>query len=84
MILSLMTVKKSPNIMSTQTYELPLRSLIPAGSSDGPLEDQNREVIGLNTLISKMPGDDTNSSDRGITLRLQYVSQLLVGKGDKR
>jgi len=54
-------------------------ALIAAGSSGGPLVDQNREVIGLNTLISKMPGDDTNSSDRGITLKLQYISQMLLG-----
>lgn len=54
-------------------------ALIAAGSSGGPLVDQNREVIGLNTLISKMPGDDTNSSDRGVTLKLQYISQTLLG-----
>lgn len=54
-------------------------ALIAAGSSGGPLVDQNREVIGLNTLISKMPGDETNSSDRGITLKLQYISQILLG-----
>jgi S1-C subfamily serine protease len=54
-------------------------ALIAAGSSGGPLVDRNREVIGLNTLISKMPGDDTNSSDRGITVKLQYISQMLLG-----
>ena len=54
-------------------------ALIAAGSSGGPLVDQNREVLGLNTLISKTPGDDTNSSDRGITLRLTYIRQMLVG-----
>ena len=54
-------------------------ALIAAGSSGGPLVDQNREVIGVNTLISKKPGDDTNSSDRGITLKLRYISQVLLG-----
>ena len=54
-------------------------ALIAAGSSGGPLVDQNREVLGLNTLISKTPGDDTNSSDRGITLRLTYIRQMLIG-----
>jgi S1-C subfamily serine protease len=54
-------------------------ALIAAGSSGGPLVDQNREVLGLNTLISKTPGDDTNSSDRGIALRLAYIRQMLVG-----
>ena len=54
-------------------------ALIAAGSSGGPLVDQNREVLGLNTLISKTPGDDTNSSDRGITLKLIYIRQMLLG-----
>ena len=54
-------------------------ALIAAGSSGGPLVDQNREVLGLNTLISKTPGDDTNSSDRGITVRLTYIRQMLIG-----
>ena len=54
-------------------------ALIAAGSSGGPLVDQNREVLGINSLISKTPGDDTNSSDRGIALRLTYIRQMLVG-----
>jgi S1-C subfamily serine protease len=54
-------------------------ALIAAGSSGGPLVDQNREVLGLNTLISKTPGDATNSSDRGITVRLTYILQMLIG-----
>jgi S1-C subfamily serine protease len=52
-------------------------ALIAAGSSGGPLVDQNREVIGLNTLISKTPGDETNSSDRGITVRLHYIAMVI-------
>jgi S1-C subfamily serine protease len=53
-------------------------ALIAAGSSGGPLVDQNREVLGLNTLISKMPGDRANESDRGVTLRMDYVAQMVA------
>lgn len=53
-------------------------ALIAAGSSGGPLVDQNQEVIGLNTLISKAPGDETNSTDRGIALRLSFIRAVLL------
>jgi len=54
-------------------------ALIAAGSSGGPLVDQHQQVMGLNTLISKAPGDQTNSSDRGIALRLIYIREMLLG-----
>lgn len=53
-------------------------ALIAGGSSGGPLLDANNNVLGLNTLIYKMPGDKTNVSDRTIAVRMDFIEQQLV------
>ena len=55
-------------------------ALIAGGSSGGPLLDGQQSVIGLNTLISKKPGDRTNSHDRAIAVRLDFINQVLRPK----
>lgn len=50
-------------------------ALIAAGSSGGPLVDPNHEVLGLNMLITKIPGDNTNSTDRALAIRLDYIAE---------
>lgn len=59
-------------------------ALIAGGSSGGPLLDANNNVLGLNTLIYKMPGDKTNVSDRTIAVRMDFIEQQLVNLYKKR
>lgn len=53
-------------------------ALIAGGSSGGPLLDGAHQVLGLNTLISKRPGDDTNRYDRGVALRLDFIARMIL------
>ena len=53
-------------------------ALIAGGSSGGPLLDSAHQVLGLNTLLTKQPGDDTNRYDRGIALRLDFIARMIL------
>jgi S1-C subfamily serine protease len=53
-------------------------ALIAGGSSGGPLLDSTHQVLGLNTLLTKHPGDDTNRYDRGIALRLDFIARMIL------
>ena len=55
-------------------------ALIAGGSSGGPLLDAQHRVIGLNTLLSKKPGDQKNESDRAITIRMDYIEHGLMAQ----
>jgi S1-C subfamily serine protease len=52
-------------------------ALIAAGSSGGPLLDHENQALGLNTLLTKRPGDTANASDRAITVRLDFIGQMM-------
>jgi S1-C subfamily serine protease len=52
-------------------------ALIAAGNSGGPLLDARHEVLGLNTLLSKKPGDKANETDRAITVRMDFITRIL-------
>jgi S1-C subfamily serine protease len=52
-------------------------ALIAGGSSGGPLLDARYEVLGLNTLLSKKPGDKANETDRAITVRMDFILDIL-------
>jgi len=52
-------------------------ALIAAGSSGGPLLDSDNQALGLNTLLTKRPGDTANASDRAITVRLDFIGQMM-------
>jgi S1-C subfamily serine protease len=52
-------------------------ALIAGGSSGGPLLDARYEVLGLNTLLSKKPGDKANETDRAITVRMDFIMDIL-------
>ena len=54
-------------------------ALIAAGSSGGPLLDHENQALGLNTLLSKRPGDKANAYDRAITVRLDFI-ETSMGK----
>ena len=54
-------------------------ALIAAGSSGGPLLDHDNQALGLNTLLSKRPGDKANAYDRAITVRLDFI-ETSMGK----
>jgi S1-C subfamily serine protease len=52
-------------------------ALVAGGSSGGPLLDARYEVLGLNTLLSKKPGDKANETDRAITVRMDFILDIL-------
>jgi S1-C subfamily serine protease len=52
-------------------------ALVAGGSSGGPLLDARYEVLGLNTLLSKKPGDKANETDRAITVRMDFIMDIL-------
>ena len=52
-------------------------ALIAAGSSGGPLLDHDNQALGLNTLLSKRPGDKANAYDRAITVRLDFIEKSI-------
>jgi hypothetical protein len=33
--------------------------------------------LGLNTLLSKKPGDKANETDRAITVRMDFIARIL-------
>lgn len=53
-------------------------ALIAGGSSGGPLLDAENRVLGLNTMLSKKPGDTTNETDRAITVRMDFITDILA------
>ena len=55
-------------------------ALVAGGSSGGPLLDARYEVLGLNTLLSKKPGDKANETDRAITLRMDFITKILASE----
>ncbi len=52
-------------------------ALVAGGSSGGPLLDARYEVLGLNTLLSKKPGDKANETDRANTVRMDFILDIL-------
>ena len=52
-------------------------ALIAAGSSGGPRLDHDNQALGLNTLLSKRPGDKANAYDRAITVRLDFIEKSI-------
>jgi S1-C subfamily serine protease len=58
-------------------------ALIAAGNSGGPLLDAGHEVLGLNTLLSKKPGDKANETDRAITVRMDFITKILASEQAK-
>ena len=55
-------------------------ALIAGGSSGGPLMDAQQGVLGLNTLLSKNPGDRANETDRAITVRMDFIAKILTSE----
>jgi S1-C subfamily serine protease len=55
-------------------------ALIAGGSSGGPLMDAQHGVLGLNTLLSKNPGDRANETDRAITVRMDFITKILASE----
>ena len=55
-------------------------ALIAGGSSGGPLTDAQHGVLGLNTLLSKNPGDRANETDRAITVRMDFITKILASE----
>ncbi len=54
--------------------------LAAAGNSGGPLLDARNQVLGLNTLLSKKPGDKANETDRAISVRMDFITRILASK----
>jgi S1-C subfamily serine protease len=52
-------------------------ALLAGGSSGGPLLDSNHQVLGLNTLISKLPRDMVNASDRAIAVKIDFIEKKI-------
>lgn len=55
-------------------------ALIAEANSGGHLLDARYEVLGLNTLLSKKPGDKANETDRAITVRMDFITRILTSK----
>jgi len=55
-------------------------ALVAGGSSGGPLLDAHYDVLRLNTLLSKKPGDKANETDRAITVRMDFITKILASK----
>jgi hypothetical protein len=36
--------------------------------------------LGLNTLLSKNPGDRANETDRAITVRMDFITKILASE----
>jgi V8-like Glu-specific endopeptidase len=58
-------------------------ALVAGGSSGGPLLDAHYEVLGLNTLLSKKPGDKAKDTDRAITVRMDFILDILRSEQTK-
>ncbi len=54
-------------------------ALIAAGSSGGPLVDDEGRVLGVNTVLAKRRGDEVNATDRGLAIRISAILIRLRG-----
>jgi len=52
-------------------------ALIAAGSSGGPLLDDDGRVLGVNAILTKRRGDRTNAYDRAIAVNMTPILQRL-------
>jgi L,D-transpeptidase ErfK/SrfK len=52
-------------------------ALAAAGSSGGPLMNNLNQVIGLNTMLHKMPWDTKNETDRTIAVSIKFIYQQM-------